>query len=306
MPYPSPLTYPSALLFPGTTELEGQGRSPIALGDLVFNIVDQDGTVWAIEDNPDWSGSSASSSESDQRARDHGATASEGFYERKTLSMSGRIRANDPLVLSRALDQLNAAVSLDPFQLLVAESGRVRHMTVQRQDSVLSGTVKGSSTLATFSFQLRADDPLKYGDLVTGSTLLPSSLGGLIRPSTWPRTWTGVSTTGKILINNDGNAQAPVWLRIDGPMPAGGWTVRHVGKKQSLAFATSLALEAGEFVTVDMKNREVMAQGQSARAGYVTSRGWFSLDPGLNEISFSATNYSPTARLTLTTKPAWS
>jgi phage-related protein len=67
-----------------------------------------------------------------------------------------------------------------------------------------------------------------------------------------------------------------------------------------------LALEAGEFVTVDMEAREVLAQGQSARAGYVTSRGWFTLDPGVNTIAFSAANYSPTAQLTLTTRPSWS
>jgi phage-related protein len=79
-----------------------------------------------------------------------------------------------------------------------------------------------------------------------------------------------------------------------------------VGKKQSLTFATSLALAAGEFVTVDMDRREVLAQGQSARSGYVTSRGWFSLDPGVNEIAFSAANYSSTALLTVATKPAWS
>jgi hypothetical protein len=55
-----------------------------------------------------------------------------------------------------------------------------------------------------------------------------------------------------------------------------------------------------------MDRREVLAQGQAARAGYVTSRGWFSLDPGPNDIAFSAANYSSTALLTVTTKPSWS
>ena len=107
-------------------------------------------------------------------------------------------------------------------------------------------------------------------------------------------------------LTNTGNTQAPVWLRIDGPIPAGGWTVTHLGKKQALTFASSLALTSGEFVTVDMDRREVLAQGQAARAGYVTSRGWFSLDPGDNDIAFSASGISLTAQLTVTTKPAWS
>jgi hypothetical protein len=55
-----------------------------------------------------------------------------------------------------------------------------------------------------------------------------------------------------------------------------------------------------------MDRREVLAQGQAPRSGYVTSRGWFSLDPGVNEIAFSSVNYSETANLSVSTKPSWS
>jgi uncharacterized membrane protein len=82
--------------------------------------------------------------------------------------------------------------------------------------------------------------------------------------------------------------------------------VIHLGKRPQLVFSSSLALGAGEFVTVDMGAREVLAQGQSARNGWVTSRGWFDLDPGVNEVAFTAESYSPDARLTLTTMSAWS
>ncbi|MGO4143719.1 hypothetical protein AB4Y77_01425 [Paenarthrobacter sp. YAF11_1] len=306
MPYPSPITYPSRLLFPGTAIPENQGRSPIALGDLLMNWVDDDGTVWAVEENPGWLGSPASTAELTQRARGDGATSTEGFLQAKTLPMQGRIRAQTAELLSAAIDRLNHAVSVEPFNLIVAEAGRVRHMTVQRQDEILTSTVKGSATVATFSIQLSAKDPRKFGDVESHSTLLPKSSGGMTYPKTYPVTYTGVSNDGKLQIENQGNTNAPVWLRIDGPIPAGGWTVTHVGKRLQLSFATSIALSAGEFVTVDMDRREILAQGQSARAGYVTSRGWFSLDPGHNEIAFSAANYSATAQLTVTTKPAWS
>jgi uncharacterized membrane protein len=81
--------------------------------------------------------------------------------------------------------------------------------------------------------------------------------------------------------------------------------VTHIGKQASLTFSSSLALASGEFVTVDMGRREVLAQGQSARNGWVTNRGWFDLDPGDNEIAFSAVNYDPGALLTVTTMSAW-
>lgn len=305
MPYPSPVTYPSALLFPGGG-VGGSGfTSMAALGDLVLNAIEDDGTAWAIGEFEGWEGSPQSTLELAKRARGHGSTGSDPFYAHRTMTISGTVKTAYG-ELSYAEDRLNAACSLAPFQLAVVESGRVRTSVAQRQDGVIFKSRPGSKTTADFSIQFVAKDPHKYGDLVTQSTALPSESGGLIYPATYPVTYTGVSVTGVLRVNNPGNAQAPVWLRVDGPIPAGGWTVTHIGKKQSLTFSTALALEAGEFVTVDMEKREVLAQGQSARAGYVTSRGWFSLDPGDNDIAFSAQNYSSTALLTVATKPTWS
>jgi hypothetical protein len=259
---------------------------------------------WSINKFDGWEGSPASTTDFAQRARGDGATSTEGFLTPRFMTIDGLITAPSLAALDVARDQLRASVPLGLSPLLVSESATVRNAMVKRQGGVMIEYL--TDTIAKYSVLIAAPDPRQYGDLISASTLLPSSSGGLVRPSTWPRTWTGVSNTGVIRVNNPGNTYAPVWLRIDGPIPAGGWTVTHVGKKQSLTFATALALSAGEFVDVDMDRREVLAQGQAPRAGYVTSRGWFSLDPGDNDIAFSAQNYSATAQLTITTKPSWS
>jgi hypothetical protein len=220
------------------------------------------------------------------------------------MTIEGLIMAPVAGMLSEAIDNLSAAVSLGQFQVIVSEQGRLRNVMAQRQDEVQVSYL--TDIVARYSIQIAARDPRKFGDLITASTRLPFSEGGLTFPVTFPITFTGTSGTGVIRINNPGNTPAPVWLRIDGPIPAGGWSVTHVAKQQSLTFATALALGSGEFVTVDMDRREVLAQGQAPRSGYVTSRGWFSLDPGDNDIAFSAVNYSSTASLSITTKPAWS
>lgn len=302
MPYPSPVVYPSPSLYPSLSS-DDQDPLWIAVGDLVLGSVDALGVRFTVEKFDGW-GSVGSSASLTQRARGHGATSSEGFYRPRVMTVQGLIIVPTSDVLSTAADALFAAVSLDQFTMLVSEQGRVRNLQAQRQDDIQITYL--TDTIARYSIQVVAKDPLKYGDLVTASTVLPSSTGGLTFPVTFPITFTGVSNTGVIRLTNTGNTQAPVWLRVDGPVPAGGWTVTHIGKRQSLSFATSLALATGEFVTVDMERREVLAQGQSARAGYVTSRGWFTLDPGINDIAFSATNYSSTALLTATTKPSWS
>lgn len=301
MPYPSPITYPSSSLYPG---FGASDKQLAALGDgPVLGATDEHGVRWSLTKFDGWKGSPSPTLQLSQRARGHGATASESFLTARIMTLEGFLHTTDSVAQDAALDRLNAAVTLDPFTLLVSEPSGIRHIVARRQGEVIP-TVH-TPQLAGYSILVSAKDPRKYGDLMTESTNLPSSSGGLVYPVTYPVTYTGDSNSGVVRVINTGNAEAPVWLRIDGPIPAGGWTVTHVGKKQSLTFATSLALVAGEFVTVDMDRREVLAQGQSARAGYVTSRGWFSLDPGVNDIAFSAQNYSSTAQLTVTTKPAW-
>lgn len=302
MPYPSPVTYPSPTLYPS---LSSNTVDPlwIGVGDLVLGAMDASGIRFTV-DKFDGGGSPSSSVSFTQRARGHGATASEGFYHPRVMTVEGLIMVPTADLLSVAADMLSAAVTLDQFTMLISEQGRIRNLAAQRQDDVQVTYL--TDTTARFSIQVVAKDPRKFGDLITASTLLPFSSGGLVRPSTWPRTWTGVSGTGTVTINNPGNTEAPVWLRIDGPIPAGGHSITHQGRKRTLTFGTAIELGAGEFLTVDMDKREVLAQGQSARSGYVTSRGWFALDPGDNVISFSSVNYSATASLSLTTKPSWS
>lgn len=305
MPYPSPITYPSGLLFPGSDVGGGFDGAPVALGsEVLLNSIDSDGVLWLIDqDGFDGWGSPGSSAEFTQRARGHGSTSSEGFYKSRVMSISGVFDAPTPELALAAADKLSAAVALTEFPLSVMQAGSVRTCNVKRQDDVIIKWV--DALTARFSIQVVAKDSRKFADLVTATTRLPFSEGGLAWPVTFPVTFTGVSGAGRVSITNPGNTEAPVWLRIDGPLPAGGWSVTHTGKGRTLTFGTTLALAAGEFLTVDMDRREVLAQGQSARSGYVTSRGWFTLDPGENVIAFSAQNYSNTASLTLTTKPAW-
>lgn len=295
-------TFPAGLISPSASQASG---IPTSLGSLLFNAVDPTtGAAWILYDLEGWDGTAEAELSFIKRPRAYGAIASEATDKQRVMVGKGMVEVPAANQLQAAIEQLNAACSLDPVILGVNESGLVRHMTVQRQDKVIWTRI--NATQAEFSFQIVAEEPRKFGDLQTLQTGLPSVSGGRTYPATYPLTYTGTMNSGIISVTNDGDASAPVWFKAEGVIPAGGWSISHAGKKKNLTFATSLALGSGEFVTIDMDARDIRAQGQSARSGWVTQRGWFDLDPGVNEIAFSAVNFNSTAKLTAYTMSAWS
>lgn len=277
--------------------------SYVSVGSLILTAREASGVVWIMEDILGW-GPTKGTLAPTQRARGAGATGTSSFPEMDVMTLSGWVTATNPADLEDALDRLATAFPLTSTKMTVTQAGGNRWMNVQRLGAI--DPVRHGDMAAQWTVQVVALDPLKYGDAITVSTGLPSSSGGRTRPSIWPVTWTGVTNSGVLHVVNPGNAPAPVYLTINGSIPAGGWGVAHLGQLVNLTFSSSLSLAADEFVTVDMQSREVLAQGQSTRNGWVTSRGWFQLDPGPNDIAFTAAVFDPTAVLTLTTYPAWS
>lgn len=277
--------------------------STVTLGSLVFGALEASGVAWVVNDLQGW-GSPASTMQVTQKPRSHGGWAGPGYLPARTLSITGTVDAPSTAALSDAIDRLSAAATLTDTTLTVNEAGRARTMTVRRQGEVLVSMT--SALAATWSVQLVALDPRRYGPMVSQSTGLPSSSGGLTWPITFPVTWTGVTNTGIVSIPNAGNITAPVLIRIDGPVP--GFSISHIGSGQLAVLSSSQALAAGEFVTIDMENRKVLAQGQASRAGYLTSRGWFGHEPGPNQYAFNTPGaYNPTALMTIIVPTsAWS
>ncbi|WP_152998088.1 hypothetical protein [Curtobacterium luteum] len=111
------------------------------------------------------------------------------------------------------------------------------------------------------------------------------------------------TVTGQVNLNNPGNESGPVVLRIDGPCT--GPVVTHVSTGNALVFSSSLVLQDNEFLLIDMDARTALANGQANRAGYITSRGWSSFDPGDNTWAFSAARYNSESQLSVAAVPAW-
>lgn len=269
-----------------------------------LNSIDSNGVIWRVnQDGLTGWGQPGTNLNLIQKPRAEGAWAGDAFATNRTVAIAGTITAPTPTLLNSAIDSLKGAVLASGFTLTVTESGLSRWVTARRQGETI--TQKVSNLFAVYSVAVAVADSRLFGSALTGSTFLPSSSGGLQWPNQWPQTWTATTNTGQISLTNPGNTTGSVVLRIDGPCT--GPQIAHVGVVgTSLTFSSSLVLNSGEWLTVNMDARQTLANDQANRAGYITSRGWSGFDPGINTWSFSAAAYNAASKLTVTATPAWS
>lgn len=262
------------------------------------------GVQWAVPRDgiTGWWSSPAPRLSSSARARAHGSWVGDSFLSPRSIAITGWMFAPSNEAGEDAMNRLAAACSLAAGTLEVQSDAGTTHAAVLRSDDVAVSWQSGLRT-AKWSVQMLAADPRRLGSALTATTGLPSTTGGLTIPFTLPATISAAVVSGQASLTNPGNMAGPVTLRIDGPIT--GPIVTHVNSGRQLIFATSLVLGVGEFVTVDMDRREVLAQGQSSRNGWITSRGWSSFEPGDNTWAFTSTGVATGGMLTVTATPAW-
>lgn len=274
----------------------------VTLNTLAFNANDLGVRISGLRITG-WDGSPGSNLQVVQKLRAPGGwSSSDPQLNARTLTITGMIVGPDPATVIAACDALTSAVTLTETTLTVADPGvDARTMRVARQGDVL---IEGqpAATVKKFSIGLVAADPRKFGATQTDTTPLPSATGGLTVPFTVPFTIDSVVETGQISMTNPGNMTGPVQARITGPAP-GGAIITHTSDAGTRVFALNLPLAADEWVDIDMEAQTVLAQGQSSRSQWVTSRGFAGFDKGANTWSFSAP-FASAATLTISATPA--
>lgn len=278
----------------------------VTLGDIAFADVDSTGVQWILTDVAGWDNATGSTLQVTQRLRAPGGWRStDPQVAARTLSLTGTlVGPADWGVLSAAADRLKSRVTLAQTTLSVQDSagGVARFMRVSRQGEVLFKPV-GDRALS-FSISLVAADPRRFAPVVTRTTGLSTSSGGLTLPAAMPWTINAVTVTGSVSLTNPGTVNGPVTVRISGPVVAP--VVTHVAADGSVdVFSSSQTLAAGEWLDVDMEAQTVLAQGQASRAQWVTSAQWAGFKPGVNTWAFSAAAYDAGATMQVTVTPSW-
>lgn len=230
--------------------------------------------------------------------------------------LQGRTITIEGHIIGRCTE--SCVTSWNAFKSVLNSTGMmlvVRLGDISRQVQVLQSAsapvIKWAGVnVLRFSIGLTALSPYLYGlDSVSGVSTLPSSSGGMQFPyhfeedgvslSSWM--WSEEVVSGRVTLSNVGTAPSPVMIRIDGPVinPQ----VLHVGSGHVVAFDMTLGTE--HYVTVNGLTHEILVDGTDPARGRVVRREWSQAEVGSNIWAFSAVEYSPTARMTVSFYPAY-
>lgn len=193
---------------------------------------------------------------------------------------------------------------------LVARLGNIGRQ-VQVLQSAAAPLVKWAGVnMLKFSLGLTSLSSCLYGlEAVSGASGLPSSSGGMTFPyrfegftgslSRW--VWSETVLSGRVVLSNEGSASSPVMIRIEGPVVNP--QVLHVGSGRVIAF--DMGLGSGHYATVNGVTHEILIDGTDPARGRVVRREWSQAEPGENIWAFSASEYSATARMSVSFYPAY-
>lgn len=233
----------------------------------------------------------------DDRAQADGGWDASGYYSSRLVTLEGAVAMDTHAAAQAVKDDL---LSLSPRSVheLVVDNEAIgpRSALVRVTVGAVLEWLNGEAF--TYSLQLTAPDPLKYGPQTFGSTTLAAAAGGAGRvwPRAWPRDW-GVPpgvTPGSVVVPNAGTASYHPRLRIDGYVrnpvvqlvETGAW-VRFGGEVLD-----------GQWLDFDLGRRRVLVNGQVSQRHRVAFGGdWLAVPVGGGQVTWSADSYNDNHKL---------
>lgn len=272
--------------FPDETEF-------VLPGGITLNSArDSDGVLYTCATVQGW-GSPGTKSSGSSREGEHGdAPAPNPKLKARFLQVTGRIEAPTRLLRERAEHRLNAALSLQLFDMTVVGAIPLR-VRAERQGDI--DMTDDTDLKTVWQADLKCPDPRRYGEQRELTLAMPSVSGGVRFPLRFPLRFTGSTSFGDGEAVNEGNMPAPVKVTFTGPAPAP--TLVNVTTGQSVTYNDTLGV--GEFVVIYLRNPLVaMLQGTAGRSGKVSTSGGgtFGIKDGpANTLAYRAAGGSGTA-----------
>lgn len=260
---------------------------------------DEFGVTWALTKLDGWFDGWEGAGTVDQRSQADGAWVSPQYASPRVVHLGGRIMVASWDDVTQAWDRLLAQI---PFRQLATLQVSTGEGTVPEQTALVRQHEKPVltrfDTRADFSLSLLAPDPRKYETTLRSAALvLPILSGGIAPPLTPPITITGSTSLSQITLTNDGTATTYPTLVITGPCPP----PRIANLTTSEVLRVVDAVPAGQTLIIDVANGVATTGGQARRV----LGTWWGLEPGANEVAFSADGYDAAASLDISYRSAW-
>lgn len=217
-----------------------------------------------------------------ERAGRHGVRSGADLYGRSEIRPVMLIDEDDWL---ETLDTLKSAWSRSDEVVVLRWriNGQIRRV-YGRPRGLASALSRVHVGVVEATGRFVATDPLWYDDHQTSLDLpLAEQEGGLAFPHGFPHGFGGGSA-GVVDAHNAGNEATLPHVRIPGPVT--GPRLEHVGQGRMLRFNIDVA--DGDWLDVDFDHQTVLLNGTASRYSTLVEAGWWSLDPGANEIRFAA------------------
>ena len=195
---------------PHLTGMKLQGD--IALGEFLFNTIDEYGVVWVITEIEGWWQHPEPDMPDIPRGFGDGSYDIKGRYQARIINLQGTFLTPDPSLVEAARDRLIAATNLvyrGAWLKTGIESDNKRSSFVRLSGapSIQTVTARGRTD---FSIGLKAADPIKYA-------WNDSDPDGYERVEI-PATNRTTGSTGIQTVTNIGNVDVPINFEISGPI----------------------------------------------------------------------------------------
>ena len=200
----------SPLPQPHLTGMKLQGD--IALGEFLFNTIDEYGVVWVITDIDGWWQHPEPDMPDIPRGFGDGSYDIKGRYQARIVNLQGSFLTPNPSLVEAARDRLIAATNLvyrGAWLKTGIESDNKRSSFVRLSGSPSIETVTARGR-TDFSIGLKAADPIKYA----WNDSDPDGYETVEVPATNRTT----GATGVETVTNIGNVDVPVNFEISGPI----------------------------------------------------------------------------------------
>lgn len=289
----------------------------VSIGGLTFGAplphVDDSGCEWVLSGIGGWDDSGAGVRRDDSdRPQAHGSFDLPGWRTGRSVGVSGTVVCPTRSAAAGVVQRMNALLA----------DGRAAELTVTDADlPTMTASVRladkptvdwsghGGFTVA-YAFEFWVADPLRYGPAATLETGFPVLAGGLEfdlftdgSADTGFLEFGAMSSNGRVVTSNAGNADAWPQFTVTGPVPP--FQIVAVESGRRLVFSRSV--NAGDSLVIDTATGVVVLNGGDVDySGYLTTAEWASIPAGgAQTFAFLPVSGTGTGTMAVTWRPAF-